>query len=125
MSHRHNIYASFDFEIASATTKWAADVVGGGLDVVDVHRLLAHFQARLLAFRNRMRPGATLSGRTAGASGPAPLSLGDVSPQRNVDPDYQKPGIGTGRSVSLDRGNGRHEAHRTHVECRGLYVLAR
>jgi len=46
MSHRHNIYASFDFEIASATTKWAAAVAEGGLDVVDVHRLLAHFQAR-------------------------------------------------------------------------------
>jgi hypothetical protein len=46
MSHRHNIYASFDFKIASATIKWAAAVAEGGLDAVDVHRLLAHFPAR-------------------------------------------------------------------------------
>jgi hypothetical protein len=58
MSHRHNIYASFDFEIASATTKRAAAVAEGGLDVVDVHRLLAHFQARgSVGFGTTCSPG--------------------------------------------------------------------
>jgi len=66
----------------------------------------------------------TFSRRTAGSGGPAPLSFGDVPPRRNVGPDGQKPSIGTGQSMSLDRGNGRRGAHRTRVECRVLYVLA-
>jgi hypothetical protein len=76
-------------------------------------------------FRVFMRPGATFSGRTAGSGGRGPLSLGDVSPRRNVGPDDQQPSIGMEQSKSLDQGNGRRGAHRTHVECRGLYVLAR
>ena len=105
MSHRHNIYTSFDFEITSATQSGLLLWLRAGLDVMAVHRLLA-FSARLRAFRDCMA-GATLSGRTAG-SRLAPLSLGDVSPQRNVDPDDQETGHGAINVV--DRENGRGSA---------------
>ena len=105
---------AFWFEIAPATTKVDSCCDRGRIG-----------PRGSLRFGNFMQPGATFSGRTAGSGGPAPLSLGDVSPLRNVDPDDQKPSIGTGQSMSLDRGNGRHDGHRTHVECRALYVLAR
>ena len=46
MSHRHNIYTSFDFEITSATTKWAAAVAEGRIGRHVCAPTAVRFQAR-------------------------------------------------------------------------------